>query len=180
MGFLVNFNPDCEFDENCNAIYKKKDLPVYYSHAVCYNDRLKFLSEEAPMTTPFKLLDGRVAYIASKGYIDWEYMHGRNKELYGRVWDMCVNGSEPEDENEIAIFESMKDRKKYFSNFTSKEDYVMVSTNFWCHAFIHEDGKIDYIDHEKSHEWASEFYDRFLKNLDGGVQLALFEAKFEK
>lgn len=180
MGFLVNFNPDCEFDDHCNAIYKSVDKPKYYSHAKCYDEKLRYFKEEAPMTTPFRLLDGKSTYVARKGEIDWAYMHGRNKELYGRVWDMCVEGSEPANDEERGIFENMGNRISYFENFKDKDDYVSVSTSFWCHAVIDETGEIHMIDTENSenaHEWASNFYKDFVEPLDDYVEMSLYEAK---
>lgn len=180
MGFLVNFNPDCDFDDECNAIYKNVDKPRYYSHAKCYEEKLKYFKEEAPMTSPFRLINGSDAYIARKGDIDWSFMHGRNKELYGKVWDMCVNGAEPETDEEKAVYENMKNRLSYFSNFTSMEDYVSVSTSFWCHAIIDENGDIHMIDtenSENSHKWAADFYNEFIEPLNDYTEMSLYEAK---
>lgn len=179
IGFLVNFNPNCDFDDKCNAIYKNSGFPTYYSHAVCYDDRLRYFGEEGPMVTPFKLVDGTIAYISEKKNIDWEYMHGRNKELYGKVWDMCVNGLQPNTKEDELLYESMKNREKYFSNFSSKEDYIIVSTSFWCHALIEENGNIHIINPEKSHVWAENFFNNFILPLDGSTQLSLYEAKLE-
>lgn len=176
-GFIVNYNPECDFDDYGNAIIEKPNIKQFYSHAVCYNDRLKLLDEEGPMASPFKLKNGKTSYIANVSDIDWSIMHGAGKELYSKVWAMCVDGLEPNTEEDKKIYEAMRNRKQYFSNFSSMEDYVAVSTNFWFHAIIMENGEINVINPEKSHEWAINFYDKYIKNLKPDSQLSIYEAK---
>ena len=79
---------------------------------------------------PLKLKDGSESYSARMGDIDWFAMN-EPTALYEAAWEMVVEGREPTNSEEERVYESMKDKTTYFSNFKNKEDYVRYSTSYW-------------------------------------------------
>ena len=124
---------------------------------------------------PLKLKNGDETYSALKQDVDWELMHKTNQEVYATTWEMVMEGKEPSTEKEKIIYESMKDKEAYFSNFKNKEAYVNYSTSYWNYAYVDEkNGWID-INSTNSEEWINNFYDRFVKNIKDDELITIFE-----
>ena len=168
---------NCDFDEEGNA-WSDKNTHAFYKFPKCYQERLEKTGEEAQFSNPFMLKDGGVAYRAHFNDIDWELMHNHNRDVYEGAWEVCVEGREPEDLQEIAIKEQMKNRNDYFLNFTDKEEYVDHSTMFFMYGiatnneFIHrnelEEKEIDYI---------RRFYNDYIKKIKGNPLLSIYEVR---
>ena len=127
---------------------------------------------------PFLTKDGREVFQAKKNEIDWDSIHLSGKRLYERVWEMCMEGSVPNDEHEKVLFDNMKDKVTYFKKFETKENYVISNTAFWGYAFLSDTtGWIDAEDEENQFTWMSNFYDVFIKLLPEDSLLTIYECR---
>lgn len=125
---------------------------------------------------PFFTKDGREVFQAKKSEIDWDKVHLSGKEIYKRVWEMVMEKSLPNDEQEKALFDNMKDKESYLENFKTKENYVVSNTAFWGYAFLSEEtGWIDAEDSVNQFSWITEYYDKFIKNLSEDTILTIYE-----
>ena len=179
--------------ENLSARIKvlKKMTPFEYyrelTDGMYYDNEGNALSTENPeghwntarigrnFSLPLKLKDGTESYSALAKDVDWESMR-ESPKLYEAAWEMVMEGREPSDEEEEKVYEAMKDKTTYFSNFKNKEEYVSYSTSYWNYGYVDENGWID-VDSDKSDEkeWINKFYDRFIKNLDPNSLVTIYE-----
>lgn len=168
---------DCLIDTDGNA-YATKNPYAYYQYPKCYQHRLETTGEEAQFSNPFKLKDGGVAYRAHFNDIDWSEMHNYNREVYEAAWELCVEGREPEDEQEKMIKEQMKNRDDYFFNFKNKEEYVDYSTMFFTfgiatkHAFISRNEMV-----ESEIDYIRSFYDKYISEITDNPLLSIYEVR---
>lgn len=148
-----------------------------YKYPKCYQYKIDQYGEEAEFSNPFHLLDGSVAYRAHLKDIDWSREHGYNKEVYEKAWDICVEGVEPSDLEGELIKKNMSNRLSYFQQFEDKETYVRHSTSFFTsdvatsEAYYGVDYTISDID------WVAQFYDKFIKPLEGNPLLSIYEIR---
>lgn len=127
---------------------------------------------------PFLTIDGQEVFQAKKKDIDWSKIHLSGKEVYERVWEMVMEGSAPNDEHEMVLFDNMKDKQAYFNKFETKENYVISNTAFWGYAFLSDkNGWMDAEDVEDQFNWMSNFYDVFIKTLPDDTLLTIYECK---
>ena len=141
------------------------------------NGHWSFFQEGKLFSIPFITKDGREVYQARKGEIDWSLMHLNGKEIYEAAWDMVMGKRKPKTPYEKQIYENMKNRKVYFSNFKNKEHYVVYSTAFWAYAFVTKNGWFELEEHIDSYTWVSNFYDKFIKPLSDNTLLTIYECK---
>lgn len=166
----------CWYDDNGDA-WTDENPNAHYKYQKCYDYRIKAdQTDEAPFSNPFILKDGTKAYTARVDEIDWDRVHMANTELYYSAWKVCVEGKEPETDEERMIQNSFSNRKEYFSNFKDADQYVAHSCAFWTYGVATAD---EYIsgDREDSIKWTTGFYDRFIKQLDGETVLSIYEIK---
>ena len=166
----------CWYDDNGDA-WTDENPNAHYKYQKCYDYRIKAdQTDEAPFSNPFILKDGTKAYTARVDEIDWDRVHMANTELYYSAWKVCVEGKEPETDEERMIQNSFSNRKEYFSNFKDADQYVAHSCAFWTYGVATAD---EYIsgDREDSVKWTTGFYDRFIKQLDGETVLSIYEIK---
>ena len=150
------------YDENGNALSTENPNGHWKTARIGKNFSL-----------PLKLKDGSESYSARCGDIDWDAMN-EPTELYEAAWEMVVEGREPTNEQEERVYESMKDKLTYFSNFKSKEDYVTYSTSYWNYAFVNKDGWVD-MANEDERKWINNFYDRFIATIDPNDLVTIYE-----
>lgn len=164
----------CDHDKNGDAI-TDRNPNAYYKWQRCFQFRLDQDGEEAEFSNPFHLKDGTKAYQAHLNDIDWEREHGYNRRLYENAWDICVNGKEPFTDEEKLIKQNMGSRTEYFAQFKNKEQYVRHSTSFFTYgvATANEYHEVDYTVSDL--DWVSNFYDRFIKPLEGNPLLSIYE-----
>lgn len=174
--FFNSISMDCTIDEKGDA-YSTKNPNGYYLYPFCPQTRFKKDGEEGHFSIPFTLVDGTQSYSAKKGEIDWNIMHMNNTHLYERVWEMVVEDSEPQDEEEEALFNSMHNRIKYFENFADKEAYVNHSCSFWCYGFATEKSFNELDFHTKDTDWVKNFYRDYIEPLDDDTLLTIYEVK---
>ena len=139
----------------------------------------KFAKEcqEETFVLPFKDKKGKVIFKAKKKDIDWSSIH-MEKDLvddYSNAWDMLFNGKEPLTDKEKLHFKNIQPYKELYKVFPNKETFVKHNTSFFCYAFCEKDKWTD-VDTSKvkDYEWASNFYDNFIKPLDDETLLTLF------
>lgn len=167
--FFVDLAEDYgETDENGNIITRGNP-----------NAKYLFARPGGVFAIPFRLKDGKEAYSALKGDIDWEKIHLSQPAIntYTRVWEMCVEGDKPQNPTEEDMYNNLKERKDYFTNFANKDTYVSSNSAFWAYAILKEDDKwIDFGDVSISQfDWMSNFYDTFIKDLPDNTKLTIFE-----
>lgn len=166
----------CKYDENGDA-WSTENPWAHYQYEKCYDKRIQQdQRNEAMFSNPFILKNGRKAYSALKGEIDWSKNHMCNTELYKSAWDICVNGKEPETEEEKLIKQNFAGKKDYFDNFKSVDEYVKHSCSFWTYGVATEN---EYVcgDSENAIVWTTNFYDRFIDKLLDNERLSIFEIK---
>ena len=150
------------YDENGNALSTENPNGHWKTARIGKNFSL-----------PLKLKDGTESYSARACDIDWDAMN-EPTELYEAAWEMVVDGREPTNEQEERVYESMKDKSAYFSNFKNKEDYVTYSTSYWNYAFVNKDGWVDMVNEDEK-KWIGNFYDRFIATLDPNDLVTIYE-----
>lgn len=174
--YFLYITKGCTYDESTGDAYSTDNPNAYYRSEKCYDKRLKKYGEEAPCCNPFKLKDGTLSYSARMGEIEWAKNHMYNTGIYESAWDLVVNDKEPVSEQERQIKEHMKNRIVYFSNFSSKEEYVRHSCSFWTYGIATEK-KYEEVNYKiKDKDWVANFYDKYIAELDGGTLLTLYEA----
>jgi hypothetical protein len=124
---------------------------------------------------PFVLNDGTETFQARKGDINWELMHLHGGEIYGRAWEMVMEGSEPANDHERQIFENMRARTAYFEKYGTKENYILVNTAFWAYAFVTKDGWLELEDDMDQFQWVGRFYETFIDPLPDDTLLTIYE-----
>ena len=124
---------------------------------------------------PFVLNDGTETFQARKGDINWELMHLHGGEIYGRAWEMVMEGSEPANDHERQIFENMRARTAYFEKFGTKENYILVNTAFWAYAFVTKDGWLELEEDMDQFKWVGTFYETFIDPLPDDTLLTIYE-----
>ena len=166
----------CKYDENGDA-WSTENPWAHYQYEKCYDDRIqKDQRNEAMFSNPLILKDGKKAYSALMKDIDWSKNHMYNTEIYQAAWDICVNGKEPETEEEKMIKQNFGKRTDYFANFKSADEYIKHNCSFWTYGVATEN---EYIsgDNTNAIEWTTKFYDRFIKNLAPNERLSIYEIR---
>lgn len=165
----------------------------YYStitHGLSYDDNGNAMCDVNPkgkwqkynigkhFSYPFKLKDGSESYQALVKDIDWDEMHmGRDKvRLFETLWDLVVNDSDPQDEEEATLKREWQGRQTYFKSFKDVDEYVAHNCAYWNYAFLSDKtGWVDIDDENKSNEWVAGFFDRFIEGLGENDKLTIFE-----
>lgn len=125
---------------------------------------------------PFILKNGEETYQAIKGDVDWEKIHLANTEPYEIAWDTVMENKLPKTEDERTIYNNMKERKYYFSQFGSRENYIASSTAFWGYAFLSNETEwVELEENINQFIWVTEYYDRFIKPLPETTKLTIYE-----
>lgn len=122
---------------------------------------------------PLVLKNGDEQFSAYKEDVDWDKIHGNNKQTYISVWETVVEGRKPQNEDEEKVYNNMKNRTGYLDIFGSKENYVASNTAFWGYAYVDENGWYE-VDGDQF-EWARNFYDRFIKPLPPTAKISVYE-----
>ena len=163
--FYLDLTQNYDLDpETGNAICRNNPNGKYDSAHVARN-----------FANPFILKDGTESFSAEVKDIDWEKMV-TDKTPYELAWDLVMGKKKPKGDYEKSIYENMKNRTAYFRTFGSKENYVTISTAFWCFAFVSEKGEWTELEPTCSQfDWVKNFYDRFVKKLKPSTLLTLYE-----
>ena len=128
------------------------------------------------MCMPMRDKDGNEVYSGKKSEIDWEKTNGWNRYTYEVVWDMVMEGKEPENDEERNLYENMKERTGYFKSYGDRETYVAANTAFWGLAVVTPDGEWHEIpDTEHQNTWITKFYERFIENLPDDTKITVME-----
>ena len=128
------------------------------------------------LSIPLVLKNNEEAYQARKGDVEWASLHMTNQELYQTVWALIKEGKKPSNEIEAQLFENMKDKDNYFSNFKTVEDYVIHNCAYWNYAFLDVNGWFD-IDSsgESSSDWIKNYFKRFIEPLSDDTLITIYE-----
>lgn len=158
------------YDDNGNAMSDVNDDGHYETARIGRN-----------FAIPLKLKDGSESLSAKKSDIDWDAMHLANKKVYEAAWDICINGREPENEEEETIKTAMGERKAYFSNFKTRDEYVEYSTSYWNYAYVDKDGWVDMSSNfDTDMNWVRNFYDRFVSKLKDDDLITIYECSVKE
>ena len=170
---------DCSIDENGDA-YTYKNPNAYYQYERCQQHRLEVTGEEGDFSTPFPLKDGTLSYSARFNDIDWAQIHHNPYKISisKRVWELVVDDKKPQNTHEQELKDLMSERKKYFENFKTCDEFVNHSTSLWFWGIASENNYIE-IDHTISdYDWISNFYDRFIEPLrETNNLITIYEVK---
>ena len=173
--FFQVLTSGCEYDKDGNAL-SDENPDAHYQFEKCYDDRIRADQRfEAPFSDPLILKDGTKAYSAKAGDVDWPMMHMRKAPLYRVVWEVCVDGRPPENEDEETAYKVMNGRTAYFANFKDKEEYAGHCSAFWTYGVATEEGYTECGGNDI--EWTNGFYDRFVKGLEPSETVSIYEVK---
>ena len=177
--------------ERLKTLKKLSDFDYYreLTDGLYYDNNGNALSDENPdgkwvtcrngghFSLPLILKDGTESYAARCKDVDWSSMHKVNQDIYKNPWELVMEGREPEDDEERKIYDVMKDRTVYFSNFKTKGEYVNYSTNYWNYAYVDENGWRDIDSENKGDEikWINNFYETYVKGLKPDDLITIFE-----
>lgn len=150
------------YDENGNALTTENPNGHWVTARIGKNFSL-----------PLKLKDGTETYSAKADDIDWWAMN-EPTAMYEAAWEMVMEGREPTNAAEERVYESMKDKTAYFSNFKDKDDYVTYSTSYWNYAFVDKNGWVD-MTNEDEKKWITNFFERFIKDIDPNDTVTIYE-----
>lgn len=111
-----------------------------------------------------------------KSEVDWEKTHYRNKELFGRIWDLA-NGAEPKTDEDKNLSEMLMDKSYYIDKFGDKDTFVSSNCAFWGYAFLSDiTGWMDMTSVDGDlYVWSSNFYDLFIKHLKDDALITIYE-----
>jgi hypothetical protein len=164
--FLEKENEGAFYDKNTGDIMSKTNP----------KGRFSFYNIGKIFSIPFINKNGEETFQCIKKDIDWSKIHLANCDVYSRVWEMVMDNSTPNNEDEKVLYDNMKDKTSYFEKFETKENYITSNTAFWGYAFLSEKtGWIDATDIEDQFAWMSNFYDVFIKNLSENTKLTIYE-----
>lgn len=178
LEYFLDVTQGCTYSDNNGDAYTNKNPNAYYKYERSPQSVFEKTGEESGFCNPFKLKDDYISYSALKSEIDWSLNHLYNQQVYKSAWELVVEDREPINENENIIKKNMKNRTKYFENFSSKEDYVLHSTAFWTYGIATEsyykEVGMDGIDDK---EWVKTFYDKFIKDIPENTLLTIYEVQ---
>lgn len=159
----------CIFDDDSLDAYSIENPDAKFS---AYVENFK----NNHFSLPFILNDGTETYQAKKGDIDWAKIHMYNTFPYERAWEMVVDGDEPNNEEEQMIYDNMKPRLEYFSNFNSEDEYVSYSCSFWEYAYVDKVNGWINLDYSISDiDWVNNFYEKYIVPLPDDAMLTIVE-----
>lgn len=167
-----------DFYEELTADYEKDDETGDAMSDANKEGHWSYCSIGKSLSIPFLTKDGKELFQARKGDIDWEKIHLAGQDIYNRTWEMCMEGSKPQNDYERTIYQNMGDKTTYFKKFETKENYVTSNTAFWGYAFVSEKTGWQEADEiANQFAWMKNYYDLFIKNLDDGTLLTIYECK---
>lgn len=108
--------------------------------------------------------------------INWKLLHLADASIYELVWDMVMEGKKPENEEEQRLYDNMKNREVYFSNFKNKDEYVAHNSAYWNYAYLDSNGWVDVDDKGMTEmDWITNFFNRFITKLNPTDKITIFE-----
>ena len=165
IGYYLELTENYELDEATGDVILDKNP----------NGKFDYCRLGKDLCMPMKDYNDNEIFQARKKDINWEKIHLYNTWTYEIVWDMCVEGKEPKNENERNLYENMKNRKDYFNFFKTKENYVKHNTSFWGFAFVDENGWYEMDDNISQIEWVNNFYEKFIVPLPEDTLISIYE-----
>lgn len=157
-------------EEDKTAYIEKNSMDIYASANAKHISGYRIGDFACPV---FVLNNGEESFQAEKKDIDWNVIHGYNRSVYSRVWEMVIEGDEPKTSAEEQIYENMKTRKDYLLGFDSKDRYVGANSSFYCEGFA-DDNTWKECELEDEMKWRIEFYDKFIKDLSDDTLLTIY------
>lgn len=152
------------YDEDGNALSDKNP-----------NGKWLTFKKGGSFSLPFILNDGSESYSAYVNEVNWDAIHMSNAQLYETVWQLVHDEKKPSNEEEVKIYNNMKDKTTYFSSFKNVDEYVAHNCSFWHYAFLDENGWVDIDDGYKSIDWVIDFYEKFISRLKPTDKITIFE-----
>lgn len=159
-----------KYDEHGNAI---TDL----------NPNGKWLTKQIGdnFSLPLILKNGNETHQALMCDINWDLTNKTNNPInYDLAWEIVINKAQPKSKTEKSIYENMKDKKDYLSQFKNKEQYISFNCAYWNYAFLDENGWVDLDDENNQINWVVNYYDRFIKKIKPTDLLTIYEYSVNK
>lgn len=168
--YYLDITKGCYYDEETGDAYSTENPNAKYAFYKLGNIHLG---------EPFILNNGDESFIAKIKDINWDELHMNKTKaaLCKRVWQLIVEEDAPNDENEEKMVNNWNERKQYFLNFNTCDEYIKHTCSFWHYAFATDDKyeQIDYTISDK--DWVANYYDKFIKNLNPETQLTICEVR---
>lgn len=164
-----------EHDENGDAL-TEENPNAHYQNEECYDEQVRNNQDnEAPFADPLILKDGTKAYSAKVGDVDWGVMHLGKTDIYSAVWEICVEGREPVNDDEKTAQTIMSNKNDYFSSFKNKEEYIGHCCAFWCYGVATADSYTEC--NGRDIDWTNNFYERYIKPLPDSCTISVYQMK---
>lgn len=160
-GLYYDENGDAWSDENPNGKWKEYNIGKNFS-------------------MPLTLVDKSTRYQAINEEVAWDDMHMKDVHTYETVWDLVVDGKEPQNETEKTLYENMKNKENYFASFKNKDEYITHNCAYWNYAYLDENGWIDMDDENNQVKWIKDYYERFISKLNPTDKITIFECTKSK
>lgn len=173
--FYHTLTEEYEHDENGDTI-TDENPNAHYQYEECYDERIrKNQMNEAPFADPLILKNGMKVYSAKVGDIDWDIVHLGKSDIYRAVWEICVDGREPINDDEKTAKMVMSNKKDYFASFNNVDEYIGHNCAFWCYGVATED---EYVEcNGRDIDWTNGFYDRFIKPLPNDTVISVYQMR---
>lgn len=119
--------------------------------------------------------DGRYISKGIKSDVDFS-LDERLIKYANRKWEIGVKGSE-RTESEIKNHDYILVEVDTYliNNFKDKETHARTMASFYTYAVLDEKGNWHERNGEKTHEWAGNFFDRFIKDLPEDTPLTIID-----
>lgn len=158
------------YEEDKTAYIEEKTMDIY---AKANRQRISGYRIGDFACPVFVLKNGEESFQARKKDIDWDVIHGHNRDTYARVWEMVIRNDSPKTPSEKLMFENMKTRKDYLLGFKNKKRYVGANSSFYCEGFA-DDTSWKECELEDEMKWRIDFYDKFIKKLPDDILLTIY------
>lgn len=179
------------FNDKLKAISSMSSFEYYktITEGLYYDENGNALSEENPdgkwdkynlgknFSYPLVTKNGKEVYSALGKDINWDVLHmddGRVR-LFTRIWELAVEGDEPNDSDEAKLKTEWEGRKTYFDKFKDIDEYIAHNCSYWNYAFLDKDGWHDVDDAKNDIEWVSEFYDKYVSKIKDNDTVTIYE-----
>ena len=177
LEFFLSSTEGCTYDKETGDAYTTVNPYGFYRNERTPQKVFEKTGDLSGFCNPFQLYDDYISYSAINNEIDWSLNHKHNANLYKRTWEIVVEGDKPKNKDEETIKKNMINRKKYFENFSNKEEYVDYSTSFWTYGVATEKTYNEVGMHLDEKEWITKFYETYIKDLPSDTLLTLYEVQ---
>lgn len=166
IDFYLEITEGKPLDENTGNLMSNKNPNGRYDACT--------IGDEATVYPLILKSDDSQVFQARKGDVNWEKVHLYDKPLYERIWEMVIDGSEPQNDIERECFDRMRFAKEYLKHYGTPEVYAINQSAFWGYAVVTKDGWTELENNIDPIDWVANFYDTYIKNLSDDTLITIY------